>query len=164
MKGASAVRFALALCAGMSPGLASCQWAQPAAKLKASPAVRVIEDRPQGLQWLLLRNADHPGGPGMLVPQLWEKVDLNAPQSDERSALQTRANVMRLRPVIRAGERLTIEDDSPMAHLRIEAVAMMPASAEEVFKVSLSVGGATVKAIALGPGRAKLAPSFERLP
>lgn len=164
MNGVFVLRFALALGAGMNSGLAGAQWAQQAKQEKLPMVAREIKDARDGSRWLLLKNAGHPGGPGRLVqaPQV-NTVSQTSP-SGEQATLQTTATGARRRPVIFAGERLMIEDETPIARMRIEAIAMMPAAVGEVFKVRLSIGAATATAIALGPGRAKLAPVFEGRP
>ena len=49
-----------------------------------------------------------------------------------------------------------VEEHTPVVDARLEAVALNPAMAGSVFNVRLSVGGRTMRAVALGPGRAVL--------
>jgi hypothetical protein len=61
-----------------------------------------------------------------------------------------------LSPVIRAGERLIVEESTPVVEARLEAVSLGPAAVGSPLDVRLKVGGKVVRAVALGPGRAAL--------
>jgi flagella basal body P-ring formation protein FlgA len=61
-------------------------------------------------------------------------------------------------PVIRAGERLVVEENSKFIEARLQGVALNPAPIGSVFDVRLSIGGKVVRVVALGPGRAVLQP------
>jgi len=110
--------------------------------------VRSIDDLPLGHRWLLVRNEAHPGGPGRLVlasGQFAASVPGGPPAAPRR-------------PVVHAGERLIVEEDTPVATARLEAVALGAAFAGEPFEVRLKAGGNRVRVVALGPGRAALVP------
>jgi len=59
-------------------------------------------------------------------------------------------------PVLRAGERLMVEEHTPIVEAHLEAVALGSAAVGEEFDVRLRVGGKVLRAVALGPGRAEL--------
>jgi hypothetical protein len=60
--------------------------------------------------------------------------------------------------VIHTGDLLIVEESSAVVDVRLAAVALAPAAGGSPLKVRLAIGGAIVHAIALGPGRAALAP------
>ncbi len=134
-----------------------------AAHLPPSPAMtatvrpgaeifREIDDPGTGNRWLLERDPDHPGGPGRMV--------LAAPGvSGGAGSARATAQAARtpLLPVIRAGERVIVEENTPLVEARLEAIALAPALAGSVFAVRLQIGGKVVRAVALGPGRAAFA-------
>jgi hypothetical protein len=132
-----------------SPGLAQSQ--------AGGEIVREIDDPHSGARWLLMRSSDHPGGPGLLV----------LVESGRNPVRQGQAAVEPLevlRPVIRAGERLIVEENTPVVEARLEAVALGPAVAGSVLDARLKIGGRVVRAVALGPGRAELQPQTEARP
>jgi flagella basal body P-ring formation protein FlgA len=69
------------------------------------------------------------------------------------------------RPIIHAGDRLLVEERTATVEAHLEAVALGPASEGEPLRVRLLLGGKTMEARALGPGRAVIkasgAPSAE---
>jgi hypothetical protein len=69
-----------------------------------------------------------------------------------------------VRPMIRAGDHVRVEEHSAVVDARLEAVALGSASAGSVFNVRLAIGGKVMRAIADGPGRATLAPEMEGQP
>jgi len=117
--------------------------------------VRVIDDPHSGERWLLLRNLTTPAGPGRMV--------LESNRQGEMGQSQPRVGVSGTRPisippVIRAGDRLVVEEDSARVEVRLEAVALGPAASGSNLDVRLKIGGKVVRAVALGPGRAAFAP------
>jgi flagella basal body P-ring formation protein FlgA len=60
--------------------------------------------------------------------------------------------------VIRAGDRLIVEENTAVVEARLEAVALGAAAPGSTFNVRLRIGGRVLRAVALGPGRAALAP------
>ena len=116
--------------------------------------VREIDDPNNGDRWLLLRNDQFPGGPGRLVLITAHR---NAPGG---AALQAavQAGEAQFLPVIRAGDRLIVEEHTARVDSVLEARAMNPAAPGMAFDVRLTIGGHVVRARALGPGRAALQP------
>jgi hypothetical protein len=115
--------------------------------------VREIDDPHNGARWLLMRNPDHPGGPGVLVmaPQ-----GHSANQRRQPNGPMTGPAAEPLQPVIRAGERVVVEESSPVVEARLEAVSLGPAAIGAPLEVRLMIGGKVMRAVALGPGRALL--------
>jgi hypothetical protein len=107
--------------------------------------VRAFEDAATGNEWVLERNAEHPGGPGRLVIMTG---------STSQSA---RKPPIKPVPVIRGGEKVTVEEKNASVTTRLEGVALSSAAPGEVLKVRLAVGGWLVRAIAESPGKARLA-------
>jgi len=103
-------------------------------------ALRVIADSATGTHWLLAANPTHPGGPGRLVPERGAAIMAPVPQ------------------VIRAGDRLLVVESSETVEACFDAVALEPAVLGSVFTARFTAGGGRVRVVALGPGRAALAP------
>lgn len=137
----------MALCAGAIHGAAEPTVPTP----EAVPAGSVIEDPTLGSRWVLVKDAEHPGGPGRLVME---------PQGLQRGATRERAAA----PVIRAGDRVLVEENTPVARGVLEAIALGSARQGAAFRVRLTVGGLVVRVIAAGPGRAILPGVGEVLP
>ncbi len=125
---------------GSGPGQVSAQSA-----CTGCAVVREIDDPNTGQHWILMRDPSHPGGPGVLVAE--ESV---------RDRVRLEDAVIRLHPVIRAGDQLTVEQSTAKINLKLEGVALSPAAAGAALRVRLSVSGSAVQAVALGPGRAAL--------
>jgi hypothetical protein len=134
-------------------GCAVAAWGQ-AASGAAVRIVREIDDQPTGNRWLLERDPARPAGPGRLV--------LAGGRSNraagEPTAMKDNAPV----PVIRPGDRIIVEQHTPILDARLEAVALNPAFTGSPLAVRLVIGGRVVRALALGPGRARLAPEGVR--
>jgi hypothetical protein len=124
----------------------------PSFPLLLGAVVREIDDPPLGSRWLLTRNTIHPAGPGRLVP-VWG--GLTAP----RPGVPPKTLPAPDSPVIRAGDPVIVEENTAVAEARLEGVALGAARAGAGLEVRLKVGGARVRAVALGPGRAALAPA-----
>ncbi len=116
---------------------------------------REIDDPSSGAHWLLVRNNDHPGGPGSLLLDKRLDAGSRSPQIPSFSSLV---------PVIRAGDVVILEEHTPAVDIRLEAIALVPARIAAVLRVRLKLGGRIVRAIASGPGRATLAPDSEAWP
>jgi len=56
--------------------------------------------------------------------------------------------------VIRAGDRLTVEQSNEKVELRLEGVALSPAAAGEPLSVRLAINGKVVRAVAVSRDRA----------
>ena len=142
-------------------GLGSRVLISPQVLVQAQPGgeiVREIDDPHSGARWLLLRNTEHPGGPGRLM--LVEGVQ-NRPRENKVEAELSQAEP---RTVIRAGERLIVEENTAVVEARLEAVALGAAVTGSVLEARLRIGGRVVRAVALGPGRAALEPQAEARP
>jgi hypothetical protein len=113
--------------------------------------VREIDDPHTGTRWLLMRDLSHPGGPGRLVPAA-------NPRSEARPNEPVAEPV---RPVIRAGDRLVVEEDTAVVSSRLEAVALGPATIGSSFDARLKIGGRVVRVLALATGRAAFKPEGE---
>lgn len=130
--------------------------ADGAGEMKKEQAVRVIQDPHTGMRWLLERTPKNSGGPGRMVllphGQTAEETSVNS--GSDQAQVTTVA-----RPVIRAGDRLVVEEHSAIVDARLEAVAIGSAVKGASFSVRLLIGGKVVRAIAVGSGHAVLAPS-----
>lgn len=71
---------------------------------------------------------------------------------------------MRIRPVIRAGDALLVEETSDVLDAHLEATALEPAFAGAVFRVRLQVNGKPVWARAIDSKHAALVGAEKRLP
>jgi flagella basal body P-ring formation protein FlgA len=69
-----------------------------------------------------------------------------------------------MQPVIRAGERLIVEESTAVVDARLEAVALGPAAIGSPLNVKLAIGGKVVRAVALAPGRAAFQAETEVSP
>lgn len=112
----------------------------------AGEILREIDDPQNGDRWLLVEDARHPGGPGLLLRAGEAVVEMKpaAPAADAPL------------PIIHAGERIVVEEHTAIVDARLEAVAMNPAWMESVLNVRLVVGGRVMRARATAPGRAVL--------
>src|ERR1035438_5187951 len=104
--------------------------------------VREIDDPHTGTRWLLMRDMSHPGGPGRLVQaeDAGNRAAQNKPEIEPYHA--------KFRPVLRAGDRLVVEENTPRVEARFEAVALGPAALGSVLAVRLTLGGKVVRAVA----------------
>jgi len=129
--------------------LATCAaGAPPVVTGAGGPAKRVIEDPHSGRRWVLAKDPEHPGGPGKLV----EEAESAGGRPD---------GTQKAPPVIRAGDRIVVEENTRVARGRFAAIALSTARRGASFRVRLVVGGGVVWAIAAGPGRAILAGADE---
>lgn len=124
---------------------------------EASTAVEVfreIDDPHTGDRWLLTRDPGRPGGPGRMV--LAAVGPGRASQAGPGSANLLSVS-SKLLPVIHTGDPLIVEETTAVVETRMAATALGPALVGSTFSVRLSIGGSVVRAIALGPGRARFA-------
>jgi hypothetical protein len=112
--------------------------------------VREIDDPHNGDRWLLIRDESHPAGPGLL--KLVSVV--GGGRMGPSLARQTTPAADTPPPVIRAGDRVVVEENTAVVEAHLDAVAMGPACAGSVFNVRLSIGGRVVRVVASGRGRA----------
>jgi len=143
---------------GQTPRPAHASESKSTQAAETSGIAREIDDPSSGDRWLLIRSADHPGGPGHLL-----LVNRDQP-SDFLAKVGRNLPAGALVPVIRAGDALIIEEHTTVVDARFEAVALGPARPGEAFRVRLKLGGVVVRAVATGPGRAALAPDREPRP
>lgn len=121
--------------------------------------LRQIEDPSTGDLWLLLRDSNHPGGPGRLVLARQRLSTQKATSGGSAKPLSFDE-----RPVIRTGDALAVEEHTAVADVRLEAVALEPAVKGAHFKARLEIGGMVVRVVAIAPGRASFAPESEVTP
>jgi hypothetical protein len=125
--------------------------------LEPARALLSIDDSPTGSRWLLTRDPVHPAGPGRLVNAPNAQAEEPALVPDQKIAWKVRGIRPPLHVVIRAGDALIVEDDNGNANVRLEAVALGPATVGLEFQAKLKIGCASIKVVALAPGRAKIA-------
>jgi len=116
--------------------------------------VREIDDPHTGVRWLLMRNDANPGGPGRFT---LVATGRSAAEGGPKRPVNTTKEA-RLHPVIRAGDRLIVEEHTAVVNVTLEARALSPATLGAVLKARLMIGGKVVRVVALGPGRAELEP------
>jgi hypothetical protein len=118
--------------------------------------IREIDDPHSGARWLLYRDQAHPAGPGRLVQARTGQIPA--------SHLDHGRAGLRPQPSIHAGDRVVLEEDSPVVSARLQAVALNMADKGSRVRVRLQIGGRVVEAIAEAPGRVSLAPSDSLAP
>ena len=134
--------------------------------------LREIVDPHNGEHWLLLRQNTLPGGPGRLVLVASDRGDGIRKQQAQSTETQVRMRlgthsssqpdlqstlIAPALPVIRSGDRLTVEEHTAHVDAVLEARALGAAVAGAVLEARLTIGGGVVRVVALGPGRAALA-------
>jgi len=139
-----AVGFAVAAIAAGVPAFAQKIPVSAQAR-QGAEVLREIDDPANGGRWLLERDEEHPGGPGLLV-----LVEQGGPT---RTAIRRKA--AEAVPVIRAGDRVLVEAHTAVMDAELEGVATMPAAVGSEFAVRLKMGGRVLHALAVGPGRAR---------
>jgi hypothetical protein len=124
--------------------------------------IREIDDSQNSTRWLLLRDPRFPGGPGRLV----QASELQIDSSDDvsRKAGQQRPVRAVIRWVIRAGDRLVVEQDTPRIQAWLEGVALGPAAIGSSLNVRLAIDGKVLCTVALAAGRVALKPEMEVKP
>jgi hypothetical protein len=116
--------------------------------------VREIDDPHTGARWLLMLDPTHPGGPGRLLLVGGFRPEYRPSQP----------GVEPPRPVIRAGDRLIVEENTAVVEARLEAVALGPAVIGSPLDARLKIGGNVVRVVALAPGRAAFQSQTEARP
>ena len=123
---------------------------------------RVIDDPHTGARWLLVRDGIHPAGPGRLI--LLAGAGSQHSQDGAETvypSYATQFGAVSLRPVIRTGDRLVVEENTAVAEVRLEAVALGPAGVGSELKVRLKISDKVLRAKALGAGRAEFLAAGE---
>jgi hypothetical protein len=123
--------------------------------------IRVIEDPSLGGRWMLCRNADHPGGPGRLLLVSNQSAGKRNLPGNLPIANAPDGGLASVRPVIRAGDRVIVEEISAVAEARLAAVALESAAAGSAFKVRLEIGGKVLLVVAVRAGQALFQPRIE---
>lgn len=130
----------------------------------AGSVIREIDDPANGDRWLLMRNPSNPGGPGRMILA----ASLNETSKLERGGLASQASAQlhsaTVSPAIHIGDRLVIEENTPLVAARLEAVALNPASSGSPLNVRLTIGGKVLRVLALGPGHAAFMTPTEARP
>ncbi|MDE3199668.1 MAG: hypothetical protein KGN79_02010 [Acidobacteriota bacterium] len=146
------VALALALISLLATTALGQENAASTSKDSAYQPVRTLHDPATGTHWLLERNTEHPGAPGRLV-QVSGAADamVTAGMCAMLSAVAP--------PVIRAGSRVLIVEQTSLVNARLWAVALKPARKGERFRGRLVLGGKVVDAIALDAELATLVSS-----
>lgn len=119
------------------------------------PAEREIDDPATGDRWILMRDAAHPEGPGrmaLISPRRTESRFGSARGAATEDASSS-APVL----VIHGGDKVIVEEHTPVVDARLEAVAMGPAASGGQFRVRLTIGGKVILAVATAPGHAAVA-------
>jgi hypothetical protein len=104
-----------------------------------------------GLTWLVEKNPDNPSRPGRAVP-----VRSEIPSIDPAAKPSPL--------VIRAGDRVVVEEHSAAVEGRLEAVALSSAAVGSFLDVRLKIGSEVVRAVALAAGRAAIVSPGEGRP
>jgi hypothetical protein len=123
--------------------------------------LREIDDPNTGQRWLLYRDASHPGGPGSLVqldPQSIGRNKLLGYGVVSGSVAAAREDGVP-KPSIHSGDRVILEEDTPVVEARLEAVALGAAVTGARLRVRILIGGQIIEAVALGAGRVGI-PAF----
>ena len=123
--------------------------------------IRVIEDPNLGDRWMLCRNLDHPGGPGSLLHVAAQSAVKWNRLGGAESTNSLERDPAAIRPVIRAGDRVIVEENSAVAEARLTAVALESATVGSAFNARLEIGGKVVRAVAMRTGQALFQPQLE---
>ena len=110
----------------------------------SAETVRVLVDPSTGDRWLLTRDGNNPAGPGWLI---------RVAAGDRRMD----GNPERRCVVVRAGDRVTVEENTAVAEVRLEATALNSARAGQKLNVRLEIGGAVIRVRAVEHGRVEMA-------
>jgi hypothetical protein len=128
------------------------------ANLPSAHLIREIDDPHLGSRWLLYRDPSHPGGPGRLV------CAASVAPDRARTSVSVADPGTMPRAIIRAGDRVVLEENTPIVDARLQAIALNPALAGAPLQVRLEIGGKVLVAIAIARGRVALAPQPEIRP
>jgi hypothetical protein len=129
---------------------------------RAGELLREIDDPNNGDRWLLTSDESHPGGPGMLTLVATARINPAINPDVLRHSTQAALQAATPAPIIRTGDPVIVEENTPVVEARLEAVAMGPAMAGAPFNVRLTIGGRVVRAVAMTPGRAVFQEETQR--
>jgi hypothetical protein len=129
----------------------------------AAEIVRVVDDPATGNRWLLEKDTLHPGWPGRMVLVSGANETRHSAPGFAGQQVNTGGGAPNpatslSEPVIRAGDRIVVEEHTALLDAKLEAVALSPAREGGVLRVRLAIGGRVMRAVAVGPGSALLAP------
>jgi len=134
----------------LSPAVAGGASSNPETGASHERLVKVIDDPSTGARWLLYEDTGHPSWPARLVAAPPEQA------TKSQNALRREASADGARVAIHAGDRLTVEEHTPVADSKLSAVALGQARKGEELEVRLEIGGRVVKAVAEGTGQAQM--------
>lgn len=119
------------------------------------PAEREIDDPGTGDRWILMRDAAHPEGPWRMALISSERTEnrFGSARGARTRSVSSSAPVL----VIHGGDRVIVEEHTPVVDARLEAVAMGSAAQGSAFRVRLTIGGKVILALATAPGHAVVA-------
>jgi hypothetical protein len=100
-----------------------------------APSQRDIVDPCLGIRWQRVADAQHPERPGRLVPVDSGVVRVSNPSSPG-SALLPAPSTAAL-PVIHAGDRIAVSQQTPILRARFQAVALESGAAGQTLRVRL---------------------------
>lgn len=119
-------------------------------------ALRTTDDLSTGSQWVLTRDPVHPEAPGRWCKSVGKRM---GPHLETHNGPRDPHMVLGSRPaVVHSGDRLLVVDHSAVVEARFDAVALNAAIVEGELYARLRFSGKIVRVVALGPGRATLAP------
>ena len=123
---------------------------------RGSEAIREVYDAGTGNRWLLVRDLAQPAGPGrFLLVSGPGKDGMN--EVDSKTETQPASSTVSIRPVIRSGDAVLVEESTPTVEMRLEGVALAPARVGAELNVRLKVNGSVVRTVALAQGHVTLA-------
>jgi hypothetical protein len=144
--------------AGLEPGAGPSASSVVPVRARSAQVVRAIDDAATGSRWVLVRDGRHPGGPGHLIlAGSFPAQDVRNESGPAVVSGSTEPYPALPPPVIRAGDRLIVEENTPVVEARLQALALGAAAPGSAFPARLEIGGKVVRVVALGPGRAALA-------
>lgn len=153
LSGALLRALLLALAVALLSAASALALSQSPSQQKRWQPVRVVDDAATGTRWLLERDTTTPGAPGRM-----RQIAAGRAVAGYGAALLAAAVAP---PILRAGDRVVVEDSAEKVTARLEGTVLGPAHAGALVKVRLAAGGQTVTARALAPGRATLVAAQE---
>lgn len=126
--------------------------------------IREIDDPHTGMRWVLLRNPVYPAGPAhvALVETGKSENQMGGARSPDVQRIPASEAPRPL--IVHRGDRLIVEENTATIEARLEAIAMGAAARGDEIQARLKIGGKLVNVVALGAGRAALAPVIEVWP
>lgn len=136
-----------------SPALGQGSGCLPSADEVKSRAVRIVIDRGTQSAWMVQKEPTHPSFP----PRMKRIPNGHAcearGEAPKAIPMSLRQNVV----VVHYGESVVVVENSPVVSVRLQAIALGEAGADEPVTVRLKTGSTTLRAFALGPGLVTLA-------